>query len=734
MNLPRILPLILALLLYSPLAAVGALVGHWKIDEGSGTVAADASGNDRTGTVAGSPAWSTTGLPPVPDGTTAALDMDGTDDQINIVGYKGVTGTGARTVSAWVRTRLTTPVQNKGIVSWGANVATQKWTFRIQSSNGTQGTIRAEVNGGFIVGNTVVTDGEWHHVAVTWEDDGTPNILDAKLYVDGVLDAEFGSLDTPPSASQSQTINTASNADVRIGDNFQATHNWDGWIDDVRIYDEALEATEIAALAQGTAIITSFSADAEIVASGAPVELSWVSDPTNDALVIDNGVGDVLGSTTVTVNPVADTTYTITGTRGGDMDELELTVLVDKAPVIDSFFASGPAEIIEGGSAVLRWEAFGEVTLDINGTDVSGDDQLVVSPTEDTVYTLSATNAFGTTTAEVTITVLAGNTPDLSWSAAGLPEGNLATWDPAINATANQGISFTNNTGGTVQSGASNFANISQWVNSPGYNMASNPLDSFQDGLGDITTKTNVSWEMVFRPGDFTGTHVLFNTGGNGDGTAIVLTGSTLDFRFQDANTAAQRLIISTDLAAIGEATDFYHLVATCDVDTATTGTAELYVNGVLAAGPATSTGVIDDWDGGDLAELGKGNNIPTSTAFAPDAFTGDIALFNFYGGRVLNESQITDAFNAISGEGGATERQITHIFYNADEDRIELTFNSLPNRDYAVWESPDLSTWFEINDAVPSQGTETTFFVEGLVLPDPALPRNFYEIREPEN
>ena len=87
--------------------------------------------------------------------------------------------------------------------------------------------------------------------------------------------------------------------------------------------------------------------------------------------------------------------------------------------------------------------------------------------------------------------------------------------------TTNNGFQFNNNTGGTVQSGVSNFAPVTKWVNSPGYNLASNPNDSWQDGLGNPITQENVSWELVFRPGDFTGKHTLFNTGGNGDGTAF---------------------------------------------------------------------------------------------------------------------------------------------------------------------------------------------------------------------
>ena len=353
-------------------------------------------------------------------------------------------------------------------------------------------------------------------------------------------------------------------------------------------------------------------------------------------------------------------------------------------------------------------------------------------PPVTTTYTLSATNAFGTTTAGVTVTVLPGGTPDLSWSAAGLPDGNLATWSPLINVTGNNGIVFNNTTGGSVQTGASNFSNITQWVNSPGYNLASNPADSWQDGLGNAATQTNVSWEMVFRPGDFIGLHTLFNTGGNGDGTAIVLTDSVLDFRFQDADSDAQRVIISTDLADLGTATDFYHIVALADVDSAAAGTGSLYVNGVLAAGPTTSTGTIDDWDGGDLAELGKGGNIPAGNPSGAVAFNGDIALFNYYGGRLLSEQSIADAFSAVGG-GSAGEFAVTSIIYNPTEQRLEITFNSLPGRTYAIYESKDLTGWLEVDDSIPSQGTETTYFINGITLPNPAVPRNFYEIRPGE-
>ena len=82
-------------------------------------------------------------------------------------------------------------------------------------------------------------DGNLLHVMVTCPNDGTPNVLDTMLYVDGVLEAVSASLTNP--------INTASNADVRIGQDFVG-RPWNGGIDDAGIFSEALSAEKISAI------------------------------------------------------------------------------------------------------------------------------------------------------------------------------------------------------------------------------------------------------------------------------------------------------------------------------------------------------------------------------------------------------------------------------------------------------------------------------------------------------
>src|SRR5690606_23713015 len=115
-----------------------------------------------------------------------------------------------------------------------------KWLVLID----TEGFLRVSVNGGYKAGTTILTDGQWHHVAVTLQDDGNPDISEAKLYVDGLLES-ISSVD-------GESVNTVSFQNVQLGlCEIQAAYRYfDGRLDDVRIYDRALSAAEIALLGE----------------------------------------------------------------------------------------------------------------------------------------------------------------------------------------------------------------------------------------------------------------------------------------------------------------------------------------------------------------------------------------------------------------------------------------------------------------------------------------------------
>ncbi|MHC4345401.1 MAG: hypothetical protein ACYSUP_12035, partial [Planctomycetota bacterium] len=79
------------------------LAGWWKLDEDSGTVAADSSGNGRDGTLVGNVSFDNNSV----EGKVGkALKLQGEGVQVQITGYKGVTGTAPRTVAAWIKTQL----------------------------------------------------------------------------------------------------------------------------------------------------------------------------------------------------------------------------------------------------------------------------------------------------------------------------------------------------------------------------------------------------------------------------------------------------------------------------------------------------------------------------------------------------------------------------------------------------------------------------------------------------
>jgi hypothetical protein len=204
------------------------LVGWWKFDETAGSTATDSSGHKRDGTLNG-------GLMFEKDSAFGkagrALRFDAKDALIEVKDYKGISGTRARTVAAWIKTAS---AQGE-IVSWGKRDFGQMFTL---------GYIRGRVgitpSGGYLYMNAETHDDKWHHVAVVVQTAELPNLHDdVKLYLDGTPAEihDIGLLDLWP-------IQTGQELPVRIGRGFK------GLVDDLRIYDRVLSEEEINTLFQ----------------------------------------------------------------------------------------------------------------------------------------------------------------------------------------------------------------------------------------------------------------------------------------------------------------------------------------------------------------------------------------------------------------------------------------------------------------------------------------------------
>ena len=212
----------------------GRLIAWWKLDDGSGNIAADSSGNAHNGTLLGDTSW-VDGI----DGTALAFDGDG--DYVDIGKAPDFDITRQITISAWIKV-------NAFDREWQTIVAKGDRAWRLQRNWG-ESTLEFACSGlvvpgtdwGQIFGTTNVNDGHWHHVAGVYDEEKI------YLYIDGNLDA---------SAEAPGNIRV-NDEPVYIGENSQMPNRfWNGLIDDVRIYSYALSAEEISAIAQSALLLS----------------------------------------------------------------------------------------------------------------------------------------------------------------------------------------------------------------------------------------------------------------------------------------------------------------------------------------------------------------------------------------------------------------------------------------------------------------------------------------------
>lgn len=156
----------------------------------------------------------------------AALNFDGSNDDVDVPHNALFNITNSITIEAWVNTSNGTTEQ---YITAKNN---DSWFLAIDGGFGAPGKASFYLNNvapiGWLYSTTTISDGNWHHIAGTY--DGTV----MKIYVDGVLENQ---------SIRSGTISTGSNA-VEIGSRGGAL-NWDGAIDEVRIWNGARTQCQI---------------------------------------------------------------------------------------------------------------------------------------------------------------------------------------------------------------------------------------------------------------------------------------------------------------------------------------------------------------------------------------------------------------------------------------------------------------------------------------------------------
>ncbi len=189
------------------------LIAYWKLDEAEGAIASDSAG-DNDGTVVGTPLWQ-----PTAGKLGGALQFDGVACFVK-TGFVCDPWAGPFSIFAWVMGG--TPGQTIVSQAGGAN-----WLM----ASAPDGALMTELKGSGrtaapLLSNVEITDGAWHRVGLVW--DGANRIL----YVDDIEVAK----DT-----QTNLVSSAGGLYVGAGKGLAPGTFWSGLIDDIRVYDRAVE-------------------------------------------------------------------------------------------------------------------------------------------------------------------------------------------------------------------------------------------------------------------------------------------------------------------------------------------------------------------------------------------------------------------------------------------------------------------------------------------------------------
>lgn len=195
------------------------LVGYWSFNEGLGLSAYDLSsfGNDGNGTltnmdeadwVSGRDGW--------------ALDFDGSGDYVNIPDE--VLNPTEGTVSLWVNVHTTS-----GTIFCFGNVNSGGGD-RLYITNNGSGIFQLRLDNESAAGDVTATVGVWYNLVAVWRTDNT-----GEFFVDGVSNVTFSGL----------TFSSSIANGVSIGSQNEGSLNWNGLINNVRVYNRALSSEEV---------------------------------------------------------------------------------------------------------------------------------------------------------------------------------------------------------------------------------------------------------------------------------------------------------------------------------------------------------------------------------------------------------------------------------------------------------------------------------------------------------
>ena len=232
-------------------AADPSLVGWWKLDDGSGTVAQDSSANENHGTLNGNALW-------IEGVLGGALQLDGSTAYVEIPENinQAVINKGDFSMMAWIKS-TDVATQNYAFQQGDLNGPGRSWLFTLN------GSIQTYAGGSNFNSGFMVAQDEWYHAGFTVIEAGGADTI--QMYINGNPEGDPGT----------RGMETCE------GGYFIGTHKgmatgsrWPGDVDDVRLYNRALTADQIKGVMLGSPELAS-----------APVPSNLATDVIRDSVL-----------------------------------------------------------------------------------------------------------------------------------------------------------------------------------------------------------------------------------------------------------------------------------------------------------------------------------------------------------------------------------------------------------------------------------------------------------------
>jgi hypothetical protein len=272
-------------------------IAWYKFDQTSGTAAVDSSGYGNSGTTNGGASW-------IAGNSGNAVDLNGTNGYIALPAGI-VSSANTATIAAWVNLDIVSNWMR--IFDFGSGTSTY---MHITPKNGSNGKIRFAIrsNGSseqIIDGQAALPTGGWHHVAVTL------NGATGTLYVDGVQVGQNTAMTLKPSDLGATTQNW-------IGRSQFSDPYLDGRVDDFRIYNRAISASEVTSVMNGKSLVvpTVPTGLSTAAINPAQISLNWTASSNSAGYNVKRAAASGGPYTTIAAGITA-TSYTDTGLTAG---------------------------------------------------------------------------------------------------------------------------------------------------------------------------------------------------------------------------------------------------------------------------------------------------------------------------------------------------------------------------------------------------------------------------------